>query len=193
VIAYTLRRGVIKSKESSKKVTVTFAIDEKIISELRNDAELNGISLNSKINNILTKYAIFYKHAEEIGCSIWPPSLFSAFLELLDESKVVEVITNTGTDAVLSFFKHNNIPLNKETLIKYGYHGIALWAGQYAFFSHYVDNEGYTCLVMDHKSGIRWSRILANMHITFIENLLQLPAKTITITSTTVVLRILDR
>ena len=184
---------MIKSKESSKKVTVTFAIDEKILNELRNDAEFNGISLNSKVNSILTKYVTFYKHAEEMGCSIWPPSLFSALLELIDESKLVEVITNTGTDAVLSFFKHNNIPINKETLIKYGNQGIALWTGQYAFFSHYVDNEGYTCLVMDHKLGIRWSRILANMHIRFIEKLLQLPAKTITITSTTVVLRILDR
>ena len=61
----TLRREIIKSKES-KKLTVTFAIDEKILNELRNDAEFNGISLNSKINNILTKYVTFYKHAEEI-------------------------------------------------------------------------------------------------------------------------------
>jgi hypothetical protein len=187
-----LRRAIVKPKES-KKVTVTFAIDEKILNDLRNDAELHGISLNSKINNILTKYVTFYKHAEEIGCSIWPPSLFSAFLELIDESKVVEVITNSGLDAVLSFFKHNNIPVNKETLIKYGYQGIALWTGQYAFFSHYVDEEGYTCLVMDHKLGIRWSRILADMHTRFIEKLLQLPTKTITITSTTVVLRLIDK
>ena len=187
-----LRRTIIKPKES-KKVTVTFAIDEKILNDLRNDAELHGISLNSKINNILTKYATFYKHAEEIGCAIWPPSLFGAFLELIDESKVAEIITNSGMDAVLSFFKHNNIPINKETMIKYGYQGIALWTGQYSFFSHYVDDEGYTCLVMDHKLGIRWSRILADMHTRFIEKLLQLPAKTITITSTTVVLRLIDK
>jgi hypothetical protein len=118
--------------------------------------------------------------------------VFSAFLELIDESKVAEVITNSGIDAVLSFFNHNNIPINKETMIKYGYQGIALWTGQYSFFSHYVDDEGYTCLVMDHKLGIRWSRILADMHTRFIEKLLQLPAKTITITSTTVVLRLID-
>ena len=112
--------------------------------------------------------------------------MFSAFLELIDESKVAEVITNSGIDAVLSFFNHNNILINKETLIKYGYRGIALWTGQYnTFFSHYVDNEGYTRLVMDHKLGIRWSRILADMHTRFIEKLLHLPAKTITITSTT--------
>jgi hypothetical protein len=187
-----LRRTIIKPKES-KKVTVTFALYEKILNDLRNDAELHGISLNSKINNILTKYATFYKHAEEIGCSIWPPSLFVAFLELIDESKVAEIITNSGMDAVLSFFKHNNIPINKETMIKYGYQGIALWTGQYSFFNHHIDDEGYTCLVMDHKLGIQWSRILANMHTRFIEKLLHLPAKTIAITSTTVVLRLIDR
>jgi hypothetical protein len=188
----TLRRREIKAREC-KKVTVTFAIDEKILNELKNDAEFSGMSLNSKINNILTKYVTFYKHSEEIGCSIFPPSVISAFLELMDESKVAEIITNSGIDAVLSFFNHNNIPMNKDNLIKYGYQGIGLWTGQYTFFSHYVDNEGYTCLVIDHKQGIRWSRILADMHTRFVEKLLHLLAQTLTITSTTVVIRLLER
>jgi hypothetical protein len=79
-----------------------------------------------------------------------------------------------------------------ENVIKYIYEGIALWTGQYSFFSHYKDSEGYTCLVFDHKLGIKWSRILADLHTRTLEHWLEMkPAAKIT--PQTVVLRLLER
>ena len=82
---------------------------------------------------------------------------------------VVDVELNEGGQNVKSYFNHNNLTMNKENFVKHICERLGIWTGHYSFFSHYTDSEGYTCLVFDHKFGIKWSRILANLHATALD------------------------
>lgn len=65
-------------RKQSRKTTVNLFLESDILDEIRKEAKQRGISLNSRINSILTKYINFYKRAEEIDdtCVI-PKSIFS--------------------------------------------------------------------------------------------------------------------
>jgi hypothetical protein len=175
--------------KASKKTTINLFIDENIVGELKKEADYGGISLNAKVSSILTKHVDFYRHAEALEAVTWSPKVFSSFLELMDEDRVIEILTNYGMEAVESLFSHTNKPISLYTWIKYAYEGVAKWTGQFSFFIHYVDNERYINLVMDHKYGMKWSRILASFHSKILQKLLKCPVEN-KITGSTVILKI---
>jgi hypothetical protein len=184
----------VKSKASKKKATVNLAIDSRVLEELRKEASSQNLSLNAKINLVLLKHVDFHKINADLGCVTWDYKVFLAILDLVqDDSKIVDILWNDGSATVKSYFNHNNISsITKENIIKHIYEHIGLWTGQYSLFSHYTDSEGYTCLVFDHRFGIKWSRILASLHSRALDHWLGLKTAA-NITSKTVVLKILER
>jgi hypothetical protein len=181
-------------KKSKRKTTVNLSIDTDTLEKLKAGAESKEkTSLNSHINSILTKYVNFYWHAESIGCSIWPPEIFAAFLELMDQDNVIRILSRYGEEAVSSFFYNNNLPVTKNNLIKYALGGIGIWTGQYSFIQHYQDNEGYTVVILNHKFGPKWSDILGKLHCHWTERLLNCPVQLLNLSSTTVIFRILQK
>jgi hypothetical protein len=182
-----------KRMERIKRTTVNLSIDSRILQELRREASNQDLSLNAKINSVLSKYVDFHKITTDLGCVIWDYKVFLHILDFVDdENKVIEILLNEGGTTVLSYFNHNNISITKENYIRHICERIGLWTGQYSFFTHYVDSEGYTCLVFDHKLGIKWSRILASLHSMALERWLGLKT-VVNITSQTVMLKISEK
>ncbi|MDE1832744.1 MAG: hypothetical protein KGI02_10330 [Thaumarchaeota archaeon] len=144
----------------NNKSNVTLSIDTAIFNEIKKDSKNQTISVNTKINTILAKHVLFYKHLEDQEGASIPRKYFEAFIELLDENKHIELLTNVSVETMQAVYVHDNIPFTLDGLIKHHFEKVALWAGAYRRFRHYVDEEGYTCLVFDHKLGIKWSRIL---------------------------------
>lgn len=89
--------------KESKKATVNLFIDENVIGELKKEADYHGISLNAKVSSILTKHSNFYRHAEALEAVTWSLKVFSSFLELMDEDRVIEILTDYGMEAVESY------------------------------------------------------------------------------------------
>ena len=144
----------------TNKSNVTLSVDTPIFEEIKKDSETQAISVNAKINTIITKYVLFYKHLEDQeGVSI-PRKYFEAFIELLEEEKHIELLTRVSVETMQSVYVHDNVPFTIEGLINHHFEKVALWAGAYRRFRHYIDEEGYTCLVFEHKFGIKWSRVL---------------------------------
>jgi uncharacterized protein (DUF4415 family) len=52
------------SSAKNKKSNITLAIDAEILDILKNMAESEGLSINSKINSVLWKYITFNKYVE---------------------------------------------------------------------------------------------------------------------------------
>src|SRR5919202_1104315 len=77
-------------RRSNKKSTITLAIDENTLGYIKKEAESEGLSINSKINYVLRKYALFYKYTEVEQPVIIPSKTFSFLLEEIDEQKMVE-------------------------------------------------------------------------------------------------------
>jgi hypothetical protein len=78
------------SAKSNKKSNITLAIDSEIQKIVKNIAEAEGLSINSKINSILWKYISFYKYVEQDSSLIVPSRSVDFFIENIDEDKWIE-------------------------------------------------------------------------------------------------------
>ncbi|MBI1828770.1 MAG: hypothetical protein HY222_06155 [Thaumarchaeota archaeon] len=143
--------------KQNNKSNITLSVDSPILKELQNDSKIAGVSTNSKINSILTKHVLFYRYAELQEMMIIPPKIFAAMFEVVDEGKMVDLLNHVAIDTMPSVFAHNNIVPTIDNLIKYCFEGIFLWGGMCSSFRHYVNEQGYRCLVLEHKYGIKWS------------------------------------
>jgi len=151
--------------KQNNKSNVTLSVDTPIFEEIKKDSENQAISVNAKINTILTKHVLFYKHLEDQeGVSI-PKKYFDALIELLEENKHIELLTSVSVETMQAVYVHDNVPFTIDGLIKHHFEKVALWAGAYRRFRHYVDKEGYICLVFEHKFGIKWSRVLGQVFV----------------------------
>jgi hypothetical protein len=86
--------------KSNKKSNITLAIDTEIQNMLKNIAEGEGLSINSKINSILWKYMTFYKYVEQDSSLIIPLRSVHFFIENIDEGNG---LTNTVARCRKSF------------------------------------------------------------------------------------------
>lgn len=185
-------RDVAAASAYSKKTTITLALDDFILKELRKDAENDRTSINSKVNSILEKYVGFYKYVELLHSVIIPQTQFQQMLELMDEVKLTEIMKTYGNANVLSVFSNMGTSPTLSGLIKYHFTRSILWSGPYDAFNYYIDSEGYPCLVFEHKFGIKWSRIMAETLSETIRLILGCPTERRVMPST-VVIRIMDR
>lgn len=161
-------RGDLKSNDKSN---ITISTDSKIFEEIKKDAEIQGISLNAKINAILTKYIAFYRYVEESEGVIFPHNFLKEITKLTDEDKLIKVLYETGgMETVPAILAHNNIPITLDSLIKNLFEGISLWAGAYSKCRNYTDKQGCRCIVFEHDFGVKYSRVLGQVLANFITN-----------------------
>lgn len=182
----------IDQTASTKRTTITLALDEMIVKELRKESEYHRTSLNARINSILEKYTEFYRFAELLDSVTLPQKQFQAMLELMDEARVIKILRDDGSAAVLSVLNNMGIPATLENVIKFCYNKIIRWSGAYTSFNYYIDRDGYPCLVFEHKFGMKWSKIMAEAHSGTIEAVLQYPSERKVMPST-VVIRVMNR
>jgi len=65
-----------KAKATKRKTTITFSLDTDQVKQIEVQAKLKGISLNSYVNNIITKYNNFHKPGEELTIHCIPRKSF---------------------------------------------------------------------------------------------------------------------
>jgi hypothetical protein len=92
-----------RSAKSIKKSNITLAIDTEILNMLKNIAEGEGLSINSKINSILWKYITFYKYVEQDSSLVIPSRSVHFFIENIDEDKWIEEYSDMLNEIVPFF------------------------------------------------------------------------------------------
>jgi len=167
-------KGEIKSVDKSN---LTLSIDNKMISRLKNDAETQGLSVNAKVNSILSKYMLFYKRAEEQKFVTIPSKVYASMLEEFDDEKAHKLIHDTVSAMMPSVFIQNNIPVTLDNLIKYSFQSISLWSGVYNHFNFYKNANGDLSLIFEHNFGERWSKVLGISFSNLINAMLGLSAE----------------
>lgn len=73
-----------------EKVTITLAIDENTLNQIRKEVQEEGLSINSKANLIFKKYTLFYRYTEVDRPVIISSKSFSFMLAEIDEEKLIE-------------------------------------------------------------------------------------------------------
>ena len=149
------------------KTNVTLSLDNDLYDALVLEAKAEGISLNSKINSILAKNVIFYRHEDHIGSITIMPEIVSFFIESIDEKEMLELLQNHMTNQIIPFFKMNDMELTLKNFIENFFQRIFLWSGFYTSFN-YDKTEDQLRLIFKHKYGTKWSRIIEKIffHIT---------------------------
>jgi hypothetical protein len=166
------------------------AIDTEIQSVLKNIAEGEGLSINSKINSILWKYVCFYKYTEQDGSLIIPSRSGKFFIENIDEEKWIQEYSDTLEEIVPFFFLELKAVPTLENTLKVVFDRLLAYGGSYKGYSSRVDNDGYLNLVFRHEYGIKWSRILSTVYTRFIQKTLKQPAYPINVAETWFAIRL---
>ena len=163
-------------KHKNDRVNLTLSIDQNVIDEIKRDSERQGLSVNAKVNTIMTKYVSFYRLIEEQECSIIPSKLWGQMVDAIEEEKLLNLLNGEGVGAIYSIFLNNNIPMTLDNFIKYCFQEICLWSGMYSSFR--VFNEsGQVTLVFEHKYGPKWSRLISNTFTMMIRTMLNRKAE----------------
>jgi hypothetical protein len=176
-----------------KKSNITLAIDTKIQNTLKNIAEGEGLSINSKINSILWKYITFYKYVEQDGSLVIPSRSVHFFIENIDEDKWIEEYSDMLNEIVPFFFLELKTPQTLENTLKVVFDRLLSYGGSYKGYSCQGEKDGNMSLVFRHEYGIKWSRILSAVYTRFIEKTLNQPAYTLNIAETWFAIRLSER
>lgn len=169
------------SAKSNKKSNITLAIDTEIQNMLKNIAEGEGLSVNSKINSILWKYISFYKYVEQDNSLVIPSRSVNFFIENVDEEKWIQEYSDMLEETVPFFFLELKSVQTLENTLKFVFDRLLAYGGSYKGFSCHVDKDGCMNLVFRHDYGIKWSRILSAVYTRFIQNTLNHPAYTLNV------------
>lgn len=153
------------------KTNLTLSIDNHTLNEIKKDSERQGLSVNAKVNAIMSKYVSFYRLIEELEFSIVPSKLWGPMVDSVEEEKLFNLFNNEGIGAIYSIFLNNNVPMTLDNFIKYCFEETCLWAGMYSSFRVFKEN-GQITLIFEHKYGPKWSKLLSNTFTTLIRIML---------------------
>jgi hypothetical protein len=190
---YTREDKKVLPPKKNKKSNITLAIDTEIQNTLKNIAEGEGFSINSKINSILWKYISFYKYIEQDGSLIIPSRSVNFFIENIDEEKWIQEYTDTLDEIIPFFFLELKTEQTFENTLKVVFDRLLAYGGSYKGYSSHVDNDGYLNLVFRHEYGIKWSRILSTVYTQFIQRTLNHPAYTLNVAEKWFAIKISER
>jgi hypothetical protein len=183
----------VPSPKNIRKSSITLSLDTEILDLVKNIAEGEGLSINSKINSILWKYVSFYKYVEQDGSLIIPSRSVNFFIENIDEEKWIQEYSDTLEEIVPFFFLELKAEKTLENTLKLVFDRLLAYGGSYKAYSCHVDNDGYLNLVFRHEYGIKWSRILSTVYTRFIQRALNQSAYPLNIAEKWFAIRMSER
>lgn len=86
-----MARGDDDSGKKAKTETVTFRLPSSLISELRSDAELEGVSLNSYAAKIFSNHVQWEKYERKVGLLPMTEAFLSEVLSQLTDPQIVNL------------------------------------------------------------------------------------------------------
>jgi uncharacterized protein (DUF4415 family) len=160
------------SPEKTRKSNITLSLDTEILDKLKNLAEGEGLSINSKVNSVLWKYITFNKYVEQDCSLVIPSRSVNFFIENIGEEKWIQEYIDTLEEIVPFFFLELKTLQTLDNILKVVFDRLLLYGGSYKGYSCHADNNGNLNLVFRHEYNLKWSRILSAVYSGFIEKTL---------------------
>jgi hypothetical protein len=202
-------------KTARRKTSITLAIDELVLQEIKEEAKqgigIGGIgeaaagvgvgsestigpqSVNSKVNQILSRYLSLYKYVERERCMLVPSKYWRAIVDSIDEEMITDEFRAFVSDIiVVDLFENNKVSLSLNSWIKCLFKGVYSNGGAIEKFSYYKDEQGCLCLVFRHNHGVKWSKVISKVFTEQLESLFKYHVRPIVLPSV-VVLNILEK
>jgi hypothetical protein len=155
------RGDTSKFYPSPKRVTVSLALNEHVVEEIRKQADKSQVSFNSRVNAILEKYVDFFMLAEEVRAAVILPTTHQFFINEIDEAKYIVELKRVGTDPINAIFTQTGIRLTLDNMIKHVFENLCVNGGSIRSVKKYLDEDRRICLFFTHDYDIKWSRMLS--------------------------------
>jgi hypothetical protein len=157
---------------SKKAQTRTFRIDPIYLSILDDEAEEQGITASALINQILKKYALFWRfHEEDEAINISHDSV-KAMVELLSKDQLAKIGVKSGLELSSNYF-YMMEKKDVDSVISFMNLQLGKYCGWYQLHSS-VENKKHT-LLLAHQLEFKWSLWLQSVIETFLKSLLNVP------------------
>jgi hypothetical protein len=143
--------------KKQKTTTRTLRISEDLDNLLERDSEDKGVSTNSLINSILTKYTEWDRYTEKVGFVSLPRDGFKLIINSVDEQEIKKLAEEVGSrqpqELLMFWFKKRTLDAVLEGLSLYcRYGGIAKYE---------VENSGGECTIaLYHEINKKWSTFI---------------------------------
>ncbi len=153
-----------------KTVTRTMRINEGIDDILKSEAKKRGVSVNTLLDQYLTRYAESYRFFENLMATVLSPQTLRGLLEFLEEKDAEDLGSKLGKERPLDLLLKRGIQSS---------YGAAKWyltkvLGAHSgwFSSSINESEGKELIHMSHPFGIKWSKFLKGYLGTFLNETL---------------------
>lgn len=144
----------------ANKTNITISVDGKVGAEIKQFAEKQGLSTNSLVNKILNDYVMFGKYFQDHTPIVMSPKIFSYLLEAIDEKVWIKSWEIALMEHVPEVFAMHNLEPTLDNLIRHLLSDIGSRVGIFNKFTFHENADKSYKLVMTHKYGIKWSRVL---------------------------------
>jgi hypothetical protein len=167
-------------------------VDSNVLEDIQKDALNDGVSLNARINDILTSFSLLYKYNKEQEAVFITGKSQRFFLDNIDESKFINHYREVTTDLAASMLIERNVPFTLDNFIKYIIEGVAKHSGSFKKFVLFKDEEGYSCLLFRDNFGDKWSKIFGTGMCNLLEHLLKCHTS-LTVLSNSALIKMLEK
>jgi len=146
------------AKHDVKKTTITFSLDKNLIDEIESEASSQGISVNARLNNILTQFFNFQKIVQEYGEQIVPKKSFQFYIDMIDEEDHVKHLEESIYEIIRVLIYQQNLPLTIKNIIDVFLKNGAITSGAFNSVQNLTDHNGNLIILVKHSYNLKWSR-----------------------------------
>ena len=141
-----------------KSVTRTMRINEGIDDILKSEAKKRGVSVNTLLDQYLTRYAESYRFFENMSAIVLSAQTLMGFLQFIEEEDIEELSLSLGKERPFELLLKRGVQPSYEAAKWYLTKVLGAHSG---WFSSSVNESGGKELIhMSHPFGMKWSRFL---------------------------------
>jgi hypothetical protein len=141
-----------------KTVTRSMRIDEGIDDILKSEAKKRGVSVNTLLDQYLTRYAESYRFFENMSAIVLSAQTLMGFLKFMDEEDIERLGMALGKERPFELLLKRGVQPTYEAAKWYLNKVLGSHSGW--FSSSVNESEGIELIHMSHPFGVKWSRFL---------------------------------
>lgn len=160
-----------------KTITRTFRIDEEWDGVLRIEAERQGVSANTLVNQIFHRYSLFDRFADRYEVLTIPQKTFITLLAAATETGLAQAGKNSGSTRPKDGLLMMGRPLNFDSvtwMVTQLYGGA--YYGRWFKCDHYV-TRSEDAFHLRHNLGRKWSIFVSNYLISMFKSILDIDVR----------------
>jgi len=141
-----------------KSITRTMRINEGIDDILKSEAKKRGVSVNTLLDQYLTRYAESYRFFENMSAIVLSAQTLMGFLQFMDEENIEKLGSSLGKERPFELLLKRGVQPSYEAAKWYLTKVLGTHSGW--FSSSVNESEGTELIHMSHPFGKKWSRFL---------------------------------